>query len=426
MLAAAFTGATMLTPRAASACSLIPTFRVPSVQSSALRFLGHATGDTVPVGTGRVRLGTGDGHLGRPAAYGAIYGQVVRVERLAAEMSPTVSAAVRAASGRVVLVPWDYGADCRPLPWTQSARWLPDTVRGLYQGTLRDRAHWVAGLPTLDVFAPQYMPYTGAARDLSRRPPARTGADSALPALTPDELLDVLSILPTHEAAQANPDAAYAPLRAWAAVHSSLARREPARDLIRAAEYQVSAFRFSRRAVPLPGTYRITIRLAADTPGASDADSATFYVRTEDRPTSPTGLGGSAAGMYVLACTAATEAALPADRIGCRDAAGMREGYLAFGDSTWIDKTARTTRGGSVDIVTGDAAFQARYRQLAMEHMRNPPEGTLWRFLPGRFVQSADGAVSFTRTLDVGGVSRIRITGIRVSNTVLRQLESRP
>ena len=270
-----------LVPRTAIACSLVPTFATPVVDRSALAFVGRPTTDTVRAGRGAVEVGTGDGHFGRPSASRVVHGQVVRVERLAPGVAPTVAAAVQTAGRRVVLVPWDYAADCQPVPWAGSARWLPTSAGGLFQGSLRDRVHWVEGLPTLDVFAPQFVPYTGTRRDRrGARAAPMARADSALPLLTPDELLALRATLPTWEAADADPEAAYAPLRAWAAAHPTLARREPAREMIQSAEWSVADFRFRQRPVPLAGTYRVTMWIADSTVGAGGGDSTTFYART--------------------------------------------------------------------------------------------------------------------------------------------------
>ncbi len=358
--------------RTGVAYSLAPTFSDPVAESSTVAFVGRATADTVRAGRGGVEGGgTGDGHFGRARANSTVHGHVVQVERLAPGLPGTVTAAVRGAGQRVVLVPWDCAVDCRPVPWGPSARWLPITVNGLYQGTLRDRAHWVGNLPALDVFGPQFVPYTGTARDRRALEVASVASsDSALPLLTPDELLGLRATLPTWDAADADPHAAYAPLRAWAAAHPTPATREPAHEMIRSAEWRVADFRFRQRPVPLAGTYRVTIWIADSTSGAGAGDSTTFYARTEDRPSSSLGGYAHAAGMYVLTCATATETALPDVRPpgGCDRATpgvpgGITEGYLAIGDSTWIDTPGHMTRAGGVDVVHGDSAFQARMRR---------------------------------------------------------------
>ena len=107
-------------------------------------------------------------------------------------------------------------------------------------------------------------------------------------------------------------------------------------------------------------------------------------------------------------------------------AGGISEGYLAFGDSTWIESAGHTTRAGGVDVVHGDSAFTARVRQLTDGNPQRLFDSNPWRFLPGHFTETADGTVSFARTLDMAGVPRVRITARRISTTVMRPPERQP
>jgi hypothetical protein len=121
--------------------------------------------DTRPAGV-EVPVGAPE-HFG-PGIARAIYGQRVRVNRLTASARAALPEGVR----EVLLVPWDYGADCRPVPWSRSAGWLPDTLTGVFAATLRAREHWAGDLPTLDI-TPFAQPY--------REPPADTSVRDWLP-----------------------------------------------------------------------------------------------------------------------------------------------------------------------------------------------------------------------------------------------------
>jgi hypothetical protein len=209
--------------------------------------------------------------------------------------------------------------------------------------------------------------------------------------------------------------------------------REPAGGLISTAERTVARYHFRRRPAPLAGTYRVTVWMADEAPGAGAGDSTTFYVRTEARPDSPVGSYGNAVGMYVLACAAATEAELAAARpwAGCGGplfGATRRytQGYLAFGDSAWTDGSGRTVRGGSVDLVHGDSTFQARFRERGWDRNRDFPDGHPREYLRGLFTEAADGGVSFTRTVEVAGVPQLRITAERISAAVIGQPQRQP
>src|SRR4051812_36068182 len=45
--------------------------------------------------------------------------------------------AVVPSAREAVLVPWAYGPDCRPIPWRERLRWLPEGTRGAVTGWLR-------------------------------------------------------------------------------------------------------------------------------------------------------------------------------------------------------------------------------------------------------------------------------------------------
>ena len=118
-------------------------------------FLARALPDTVLAGPGTVNYSLGTGHFGA-AGNPEIYGQRFAVERY--------GSFVPALNGhpQVVVVPWDYGASCETLPWTRSARWAGDDELRFIKAVLREPAHWVDGVPTLDAFTPQCHYYFGA------------------------------------------------------------------------------------------------------------------------------------------------------------------------------------------------------------------------------------------------------------------------
>jgi hypothetical protein len=55
--------------------------------------------------------------------------------------------------GPVRLVPWSFGADCKPLPWqpTRDGVWAAPDSAAFYTGRLRARGAWVDGMPTIDI-----------------------------------------------------------------------------------------------------------------------------------------------------------------------------------------------------------------------------------------------------------------------------------
>jgi len=171
-------------PAASPACSK----RDLPFYGSGPMFIGSATSDTVAVGVGGVKYRIGGGHFGR-GAQREFYGQVVQVEKLGVALRTSLRSVLKGGVNQVILVPWDYGPDCHPVPWSRSARWVERGVRGLFFGSLRDTVHWVGGLPTFDVHSPESVPYVSAP---GYRPRGRGDTGGSVPAdsaLTPDELL---------------------------------------------------------------------------------------------------------------------------------------------------------------------------------------------------------------------------------------------
>jgi hypothetical protein len=214
--ACAFMAAAAL-PVGAHACSVS---RFPVFGGSA-NMIATATADTLPAGPGDMRYEV-DARRSGGAAPREVYGQVVRVERLGS----AAAGALPAGTDRVVLVPWDLAPDCKTLLWTASARWMEPGARGLFHAWLRDPAHWVAGLPTLDVHQPWTQPYPD---DVILR--HRAG-----PLLTAEEAFELLETLPTYEEHTADGERAWARLREWVRVHPELACRFPATDVLPTAE----------------------------------------------------------------------------------------------------------------------------------------------------------------------------------------------
>jgi hypothetical protein len=149
----------------AHACSLVRPWEYRRPRR--IEFEATPIHDTVLAGAGDMQFVQAPGHFG-PGTARAIYGQRVRVNRLTARARAALPEGVR----EVLLVPWDYGADCRPVPWSRSAGWLPDTLTGVFAATLRAREHWAGDLPTLDI-TPFAQPY--------REPPADTTVRDWLP-----------------------------------------------------------------------------------------------------------------------------------------------------------------------------------------------------------------------------------------------------
>jgi hypothetical protein len=244
-------------------CSRIPGLVFGAKSMRMVYVLGTGGLDTVFAGPGSVQYDTGDGHFGRGPDR-PIHGQLFAVERIGSPtpLPPAVSS--------VIVVPWDYGADCRPTPWGRSARWLSTNERGLVIGSLREARHWVNGVLTLDVHMLGVPPYP-------QRVTSGASTDSVLSA---DELFTLLEALPDAERFESAPLEAIAAFREWIVANSGIARRWPADGSMGQLHYQGEMALLRRTVPPILGTFRFAVAR----PGR---DSTVFFVRTHHRPFSP-------------------------------------------------------------------------------------------------------------------------------------------
>lgn len=222
------------------ACSPSPipmSFRYPSASV----FIGTPRADTLRAGPGTVKFGTNPEVLSQRRHGGSIYGQLVHVDRVG-QWTKAYRDALRASANEVVIVPWELGGMCEPLRWTFSARWMTVGRPGLYYDvTLRPRPYWVGGKPTFDVLTPGGAAYTDEPYT------AEDGRRPAVPdtVLTPSQMLDLYLALPVYAPRALLEDTLrmLAPLRKWERENPSLARRQPAFDIIRNVRSSVEATR---------------------------------------------------------------------------------------------------------------------------------------------------------------------------------------
>jgi hypothetical protein len=217
--------------------------------------LGVSTSDTLVAGAGEVKWTMAEGHNG-PTGRAVIYGQVVVVD---SSRGPG-----DAGSGRVVLVPWDYGPDCAPTPWGGTAKWRRPGTRGLYKAILRQPQFWAGGLPTYDVFTPEFEPYTSDRGGAGLGPTRDT-----LPQLTAEQMFAASA----HFTFASREDSLMSFL-GWAAASPSFTRRPPLNATVWDAAYIVRRLRIRALDVPIKGTYRVVATLTG-------TDSVTFYARTD-------------------------------------------------------------------------------------------------------------------------------------------------
>lgn len=133
-----------------------------------------------------------------------------------------------ATPGEVVLVPWSFGADCKPLPWNANMGkpWSPPVAPAVYSGRLRPRDLWVAGRPTVHIYMANLQPLW-VDGDAARRELFGTREF-----LTAREFLEFYARLPTDQGFDRRQTGSPDGIDRWESEHRSLAGREPARSML--------------------------------------------------------------------------------------------------------------------------------------------------------------------------------------------------
>jgi hypothetical protein len=409
--------------RSAAACSL----RLPwSINDPAMvPFIGTPTADTVVAGNGAIRPIEAVGHFGIGRARD-IYGQRVRIDQLGERARRVMPRGVT----HVVLVPWDYAMGCEEVPWSRSARWLPETATGLFRARLRAVEHWANGEPTFDLLTTNMQPYR-------ETPAARTSPYES--DYYPSKRLSARALLAFYDEVPPDrliPDSAAALAFARRLLaDSALAGRYPVTDFIYAARREIRDAKRVGIRVPIAGTFRVE---------ATIFDSArVFFLRTApqamtlqewSRGVVDTSLVmGDPEGYEVYASAAVAETQLA---LNCHE---TTESTLAYIDVDWHAPIAADGVGAwkagfdgrffPVVLSTREQAnlrqwgVQARQRMLdsiraVPDSVRRREVGSPWIYIPHRplrAVQPSDGPMYIVGSLQVDGLGTIRVRANRIS-----------
>jgi len=307
----------------------------------------------------------------------------------------------------LIIVPWDYDADCRPLPWEGSARFLEPGEEGLMYATLRDPEHWVDGVPTADFHLPYSQPYPRQARFVLR------------PLMSVEDAFRFHHVLPRPGDLRDDAAAAVAPLLEWARLNPELALKWPANDMIQRHLSRITYEEARRLEVPVAGTYRFVLDLGDGTP-------RTFYARTRSAPTSPSDLEPReewvhelrppSYGGYTVWAESASRRELLASAEYSRPGAylyllpGAEPGDIAAGripGAADLSLAARALPDDS-DVQALDAAL--RERGVFREYIdRNLKPGA-----DAFFMVHPDGAVTFEQTYHLPEERTITLQGVRI------------
>lgn len=403
-------------PFSAHACSKTPV-HIQRFSENTVLFIGRATGDSVRTGPGDVKYSLLDGHFGR-AGDRIIYGQTIDVESLSSIDRKLLPAGVK----RVVLVPWDYGADCSPTPWTSSARWITPGTRGIYNAVLRNKSHWLSGVPVFDVYSPEYVPYTGS----MRRGQRSVLGDSTW--LSVDELYETVEHLPDQSATKLYMAAASEPFLAWARLHRSTVERYPLKELLHTTVYRLRQEEANRLSSIFAGTFRFTVSIT----GHSDRQ---FFLRTShigaqtwdpgrEFPILATGDGTHyepIVGIDVYTSLAPTLTALP---VTCRTDNVRKEAWVELmlnpetssgGVRTWSGQIGWDVVSTALSKDPTLAEFRVAWTAELKGRLKSDADPQRARIFAG----NAEGITRIADTFTLSNGHTLTLRGERVSNQVV-------
>jgi hypothetical protein len=368
-----------------------------------ISFVGSPLPDTVRAGPGIMRPVN-------PTASGSIpirdiFGQRVRIDQLGDAARRLMPLHVQA----VVLVPWSYGADCRPIPWGASARWLSENQTGLFRATLRAPEYWASGLPTFDILTTREQPYQ-----------EKANVPRQAPRLSTDALLRFYDMLPNNgEESDSVAALAFAKrVRADSTLRSSF----PSRTFLSYARIDIDNARLHGVRVPVGGTYRVESTIAGERRvfflriastvsslqhGARDAGDTALVPREPE-------------GYYVRAAAATTIAELVES---CDSRVALRTGsVVAYVDLDWHGAgptdTATEWKGGLdprlLESVLGNEERLAwRQRQRDAAAARRPVSFVPQR--PLRIWNDASGTLRIEGGMQIDQLGAVRFRGERLS-----------
>jgi hypothetical protein len=386
------------------------------LQANHAFFIGTATPEVVRAGAGPMEQGL----LRRGVNWVLrrfIRGQVVEVERIGGPAAAHTSLQ----AGRMVLVPWSFGADCEPERWTDDARWIDAGMRGFFIGELRDSAQWVDGMPTFDVHDPLILPYPQ--RGAHRRG-VEGGPEQPLSA---EQMFSLHATLPQPDSGARSPEQSIRAMRDWAAAHPELARRPPAAPILSQGYTVAETQRIRGLDWLLAGTYRLTVTLTGVEPRV-------VYMRTASRPDGPWHLEiedpqefdplrpRRAAGLRVFALAAPSLGELSTAQRAQRH----RETPIRIREEPQRTREGNSIWRGEVDVSFLTAQlpadplvrfFQLDYRSEAGRRAASREAEEL----PASFTLLPDGQVRVSQEIVLRDGRALRVSGERVSGEIVRE-----
>lgn len=208
-------------------CSIVPYS--DSRDSGRTVLLGVARAGTTSAGLG---IGLAPGHWGG-GLLRRTKAQEIHVRRIGGFASDSLSRYFRvSADTSVWIVPWDYGANCKPVRWSAPGPWTPIDSVGVFTVRLRPQDSWLRGRPTFDASRADIEPYPHGR--FFREGYRSTDVIARGGGLSATEFFEFYLMLPTESPYRRYSPDAHARLRAWASANPHLADKFPVNHVLAA------------------------------------------------------------------------------------------------------------------------------------------------------------------------------------------------
>ncbi len=346
----------------------------------------------------------------RNYASSAVPAQVMRIEDVTGFQAGAIRDGLRASGRTAVFIRYEINPGCGPSAALDGA-FDSVGVRGLYVGRPRPAERWVDGRPTLDIFPARHFPLPQRLTGPSG-PLVITGTDDARPTMTAEELFEMYQTLWAESVSVDDPSVEQR-IRRWLAADPRAARKRPTQEVAAGMVTAVTDAKIASNPIPFGGTYAIHVVV----PGI---DSLFMYGQTSYRARSWTGAAIRDSSTGVIFSTVSQSFAI--DVTTANSLAGFagqinpcspipvivdRLPITAAADSTW---SGEIWPSGFLECAAAGSRLHGLTVLGGAKSNLVPLGSTSVRFL-----QHADGSVTFDARTTQDGKVVILVRGKRVS-----------
>lgn len=355
-------------------------------------------------------LPAGDSEAGLP-----LFGQLAEAREVDGAAADRVQAAL-GTGGLVVLVPWGFDEDCRPMRWTGRWPWSPSGKEGFYRAELRRAEEWAGGHPTFDVYFAVWEGFPNSPWEH----PLGAGQER----ISPEALFELYRRLPTPEEVAERPYGSVSDLVDWRRDAGAAADDYPSRMILAAAFERAESERIRSAPLPYAGTYRMRVVRGLDTlasfflrTGAAGGSPWQMSATVIDRaPSAPTPAEFFAAAVYLAASAEALPSRAADDATGiCSRSSGLH-----------VRSEERADVEGVRRVWTAEIPVSVIAVCLAeddvLRHLRESTGGGGGDWSPafsGEFRQEEDGRYTFRQPTSLVDIGAAWLTGERIDASAL-------